>query len=50
MLSDSGSIFVQIGDENVHKVRNILDEIFGEDNYVKSESHTKHPWVLAQKH
>ena len=29
-----GSIFVQIGDENVHKVRNILDEIFGEDNYV----------------
>ncbi|MYC38427.1 MAG: site-specific DNA-methyltransferase [Chloroflexi bacterium] len=34
LLSDSGSIFVQIGDENVHRVRAILDEVFGEDNFV----------------
>jgi len=32
LLTDSGSIFVQIGDENVHRVRSLLDEVFGEDN------------------
>lgn len=32
LLTDSGSIFVQIGDENVHKVRAVLDEVFGENN------------------
>ncbi|MDO4569612.1 MAG: DNA methyltransferase [Planctomycetia bacterium] len=32
LLTDSGSIFVQIGDENVHRVRAMLDEVFGEDN------------------
>ena len=30
LLSDSGSIFVQIGDENVHRVRAVMDEVFGE--------------------
>jgi adenine-specific DNA-methyltransferase len=34
LLTDSGSIFVQIGDENVHRVRALLDEIFGEANFV----------------
>jgi len=34
LLSESGSIFVQIGDENVHRVRSILDEILGPDNFV----------------
>jgi len=34
LLSDTGSIFVQIGDENVHRVRAVLDEVFGEDNCV----------------
>ncbi len=33
LLADSGSIFVQIGDENVHRVRALMDEVFGEDNY-----------------
>ncbi len=33
LLSDSGSVFVQIGDENVHRVRALMDEVFG-DNYV----------------
>jgi adenine-specific DNA-methyltransferase len=32
LLTESGSIFVQIGDENVHRVRTVMDEIFGEDN------------------
>ncbi len=32
LLTDSGSIFVQIGDENLHRARALLDEIFGEDN------------------
>ena len=34
LLTDSGSIFVQIGDENVHRVRGVLDEVFGEGNFV----------------
>ena len=34
LLSDSGSIFVQIGDENVHRVRAVMDEIFGDGNFV----------------
>ncbi|MDQ4121953.1 MAG: site-specific DNA-methyltransferase [Acidobacteriota bacterium] len=34
MLAESGSIFVQISDENVHLVRNILDELFGAKNFV----------------
>ncbi|KDP87651.1 DNA methylase [Cupriavidus sp. SK-3] len=34
LLSDSGSIFVQIGDENVHRVRAVLDEVFGDVNFV----------------
>ncbi|MCL4746067.1 MAG: site-specific DNA-methyltransferase [Burkholderiaceae bacterium] len=33
LLSDSGSIFVQIGDENVHRVRTLLDEVFGDTNF-----------------
>ncbi len=34
LLTDSGSIFVQIGDENVHRVRALMDEVFGVDNFV----------------
>jgi adenine-specific DNA-methyltransferase len=33
LLSDSGSIFVQIGDENVHRVRSLLDEVFGAEGF-----------------
>ena len=32
LLTESGSIFVQIGDENLHLVRSVLDEVFGSDN------------------
>jgi adenine-specific DNA-methyltransferase len=34
LLADSGSIFVQIGDENVHRVRAVMDEVFGDNNFV----------------
>ena len=34
LLTDSGSIFVQISDENVHRVRCLMDEVFGSENFV----------------
>jgi adenine-specific DNA-methyltransferase len=34
LLTESGSIFVQIGDENVHRVRAVMEEVFREDNFV----------------
>lgn len=34
LLTQSGSVFVQISDENVHLVRNLLDEVFGSENFV----------------
>src|SRR5262249_55010492 len=33
LLTESGSMFVQIGDENVHLVRCLMDEIFGSENF-----------------
>lgn len=33
LLNDSGSIFVQINDENVHLVKNLMDEVFGVKNF-----------------
>ena len=33
LLHESGSCFVQIGDENVHRVRCLMDEVFGEENF-----------------
>lgn len=33
LLTQSGSVFVQISDENVHLVRNLLDEVFGSENF-----------------
>ncbi|MGH8063768.1 MAG: site-specific DNA-methyltransferase [Candidatus Entotheonellia bacterium] len=41
LLADSGSIFVQIGDENVHRVRALLDEVFGEQNFISIITLTK---------
>jgi adenine-specific DNA-methyltransferase len=36
MLGSSGSIFVQISDENVHHLRKLLEEVFGADNYINT--------------
>jgi adenine-specific DNA-methyltransferase len=33
LLTERGSIFVQIGDENVHRVRAVMDEVFGDANF-----------------
>jgi adenine-specific DNA-methyltransferase len=41
LLTESGSIFVQIGDENVHLVRGVLDEVFGREN--------GHPPIIFRK-
>ncbi len=35
LLTETGSIFVQIGDENAHRVRVLMDEVFGADNFVR---------------
>jgi adenine-specific DNA-methyltransferase len=34
LLTESGSVFLQIGDENLHLVRGLLDEVFGSENFV----------------
>ena len=36
LLTENGSIFVQIGDENVHRVRALMDEVFGDCNFVET--------------
>ncbi len=41
LLTDSGSIFVQISDENIHRVRSIMDEVFGPENFVSLITFTK---------
>ena len=41
LLTESGSIFVQIGDENVHRVRALMDEVFGGDNFVSEITFVK---------
>jgi adenine-specific DNA-methyltransferase len=41
LLSETGSIFMQIGDENLHRARAVLDEVFGEDNLVSQIAFTK---------
>src|SRR5262249_53778560 len=41
LLTDSGSIFVQIGDENVHRVRAVLDEVLGDNNFAGQISFAK---------
>jgi adenine-specific DNA-methyltransferase len=47
-LLESGSIFVQIGDENVHRVRAVMDEVFGENNLVPFICITKTAGQTAQ--
>jgi adenine-specific DNA-methyltransferase len=41
LLAESGSIFVQIGDENVHLVRSLLDEVFGSENSISQVTFLK---------
>ena len=41
LLTESGSVFVQIGDENVHRVRAVMDEVLGDENFVGIITFTK---------
>ncbi len=41
LLTESGSVFVQIGDENVHRVRAVMDEVFGAESFVSLIAFTK---------
>ena len=41
LLTESGSVFVQIGDENVHRVRALMDEVFGSENFHSQLAFTK---------
>lgn len=47
LLTDSGSIFVQISDENVHLLRSLLDEVFGEANFINQITVLKTTGVMA---
>ena len=49
LLTDSGSIFVQIGDENVHRVRALMDEVFGDGNFIAQISFRKKLMPLGAK-
>ncbi len=41
LLSESGSCFVQINDENLHYIREVMQEVFGKDNYISTIVFTK---------
>ncbi len=49
LLTESGSVFVQIGDENVHRVRALMDEVFGEANFVSQVSFSKTSGFAAMR-
>jgi len=49
LLTESGSIFVQISDENLHYVRNILDEVFGSSNFVNMITFRRKTNTLGSK-
>jgi adenine-specific DNA-methyltransferase len=48
LLTESGSIFVQIGDENVHRVRAVMDEVFGEKNLVSQIVYQTTPYATSE--
>ena len=49
LLTESGSCFVQIGDENVHLVRCLMDEVFGSENFVQSDHLREDGGATAQR-
>ncbi len=50
LLTESGSIFVQIGDENVHRVRALMDEVFGESQFVEQISYRTKNMTLGGRY
>ena len=49
LLTESGSVFVQIGDENVYRVRALMDEVFGEENFIGEIVFNK-TWAFSGNH
>ncbi|WP_303997785.1 site-specific DNA-methyltransferase [Megamonas hypermegale] len=49
LLTDTGSIFIQISDENLHFIRNICDEIFGKENFISQITIKKGSVIFAKK-
>ena len=50
LLDESGSIFVQISDENCHLLRNILDDVFGNENFISQITFRKKGMPLGSKY
>jgi adenine-specific DNA-methyltransferase len=50
LLNESGSVFVQISDENLHHVREIMDEVFGMENFVSLITFRKKTMPLGATH
>jgi adenine-specific DNA-methyltransferase len=50
LLATSGSIFVQIGDENIHLLRTLMDEVFGPDNFCSLVTFRKKTMPLGSEH
>ncbi|MBN2364203.1 site-specific DNA-methyltransferase [candidate division WOR-3 bacterium] len=50
LLHESGSVFVQISDENVHHIREIMDEVFGVENFIKEIIFTKTRSLVSSKY
>lgn len=48
LLVDSGSVFVQIGDENMHRVRCLMDEVFGAENFIATIAFKKKKMPLGE--
>lgn len=49
LLTESGSVFVQIGDQNVHRIRSLMDEVFGPDNFVNLISYRTSSGTTQQR-
>lgn len=49
LLSETGSVFLQISDENVHRVRVLLDEVFGAEQFVAQIAFTKTTGLTSTK-
>ncbi len=47
LLTSSGSVFIQISDENVHHVRHLMDEVFGPENFCGEIAYQKAPYATS---
>jgi adenine-specific DNA-methyltransferase len=50
LLTESGSVFLQIGDENVHLARCLLDEVFGSENFIATIAFKKKKMPLRESY